>query len=793
MPRSTPPPWEGAGGEVNIKTMNIFKSYKRTRFFLWINIIGLSIGLAISIMLVLYIVDQFSFDKHFKNKDRIVKLLTKSESEGNKKPAYFSACLITAGTVLPDKVPGIEATAQICNNGSLEMTANDKRYGSLKTYMVNTEFFEVFSMTFLAGSPSSALASPSSMVITRRQAEIIFGGVEQAMNQPAIVSGTDYTVTAVVEELPMNTHFSFDLLANISSVPWLAGTIGIDFHTYYLIKEDASLEATRKAIEDEYTVLLKPWTGDSAIKASGVTEMLGDVYLKTKATYVLDKKSDVTLISVLSGLAILILILAITNFINLYISQGETRMNEIAIRKTNGGQIKDIVRQFFTEVSLIVLIAFVIGFILSALCIEYVLPLIDLRQLLSPLFIVSILALFIITVVCSAFYPAIYLSKFTPLEILGKRIKLSKRQLTAGIVIFQSILSIILLSFIVTIYKQTAYLKDLPLGYNPNQLVSVVDSQITYQRYDAIKEELLKLPIVQSVGVSHHIVGDGCSRQRIMPWGNKDGELSINEYRMMTGMPDMMGFELVEGRYWNESDPDSICLILLNEAAVKALGDETPLETVYEYRGETRVTGVVKDFIYGNPVDKIAPLMIARTPDPSVYNIRFNEGVTRLQAEEAILSVFRRFAPDYIMNPRWSIDLYNAKFSELKQYTRILITATAISIFIAMLGLLAIHLYSSIRRTKEIAIRRIHGAEKGSVFRLLSLDILKWIGIAAVIASPIAWYLIKEVLSNYANHISIDWTIFAWPIVVQCIIALLTTSGITLWVLSRNPAKSINN
>lgn len=769
--------------------MNIFKSYKRTKFFLWINIIGLSIGLAVSITLILYVVNQLSYDKHLENHERIIRLLTVLDKEGEK--TYYPINLFKAYTEVPDKVPGIEATALVFDNGEIELAINNKRFNGLRTLMVNPGFFQVFRLTFLEGTPATALSSPTSVVITRRQAEILFGGVDRAINQTVTFYESDFTVTAVVEELPKNTHFGFDVLANTQSVSWLEGAGGLEFHTYYLVREDASLQATREALEKEYTQILKPLAEGIGLEAHGETEMLSDVYLKSKALFSLGKGSNMTFIWVMTGLAFFILLLAVSNFINLFISQGEIRMNEIAIRKTSGAQIKDIVRQFFSEVTLIVLIAFVTGFILAIACITYFIPLIDINQLVSFPFILSVVLLFILTVVFSAFYPALYLSKFSPLEILGKRLKFSKRRLTAGIVIFQSVLSIVLLSFIVTIYAQTHYMKNLPLGYKPDQVLSVIASNEISQSLDAVTDELRKLPIVHSVAGSHHVMGGGWSGQTIAVWGGEEKPQGINEYRVATGFPELMQLELKEGRFWNEGDPDSLNLLLLNEAAVKMLGGESPLEKTFEYHGEARVTGVVKDFYYDNPALGIEPIVLRRISDPHTINIRFNEEVERRQAEEKVLAVLRQFDSEYLMTSHWSIDIYNRKFAEIQEFSTIILIATGLSLFIAMLGLLAIHLYSSVRRTKEIGIRRIHGAGKSLVFWQLSYNILLWIAIAAVIAIPIAWYFISDILSTYANHVPLNWMIFALPVVIQCVIALLTTSGVSLWVLSRNPVEAI--
>jgi len=252
-----------------------------------------------------------------------------------------------------------------------------------------------------------------------------------------------------------------------------------------------------------------------------------------------------------------------------------------------------------------------------------------------------------------------------------------------------------------------------------------------------------------------------------------------------------MELQLVEGRFWDENDPDSIRMLILNEAAVKMLGGESPLEKTYLYWGQAQVIGVVKDFYYDNPIEGIAPIALNRIFDGRNFNVRFHNTVSRVDAEAIVSNVIRHFEPDFVLNPMWNIDIYNSKFKGIETVTRIVLIASIISILITVLGLLAIHLYSVMRRTKEIAIRRINGATSSGLFSLLSFDILKWIAIAALIAVPLAYYILSNILSNYANHVSLDWTVFALPIVIQCIIALLATSGVTFWSLSHNPVESL--
>ena len=777
--------------------MNIINSYKRSRFFLWVNITGLAIGLAASILLILFVVNELSYDRHFAGYQRIVHLLTVSDANDNL--TYYPINLRTAYTELPQSVPGVEAAVQLYDLREPELISGHQRFQKVNAQLADPEFFKVFQMKFVQGNAETSFTAPNAAVLTRRFADIVFGSPDAAMNQPISVNGMSLVVSGVVEELPKNTSFNFDILGAMQALPWLNQAGGLEFPTYYLIKKEASLQTARTGIEDAYRTLVKSW-GEAvgSANAHGETESLSDVHLKSK---VLGAAGNMRFIYILTGLALFILILAVTNFINLFMTQGEMRMQEIGIRKSNGAQIGDIVRQFFTEVAMVVGFAFVIGLFLAVVCAPYFGSLIhkniDMIQLLNPLFILAAILLFVITVVLSAFYPALYLSRFSPLEILGKRIRFSKRRLTAGTVIFQSIIAIVLLSVILVLYKQSAYLQKLPLGYNPKNVMSVATGSIvnSMKTYQAVKQELLKHPEIKAVAGSDHIVGDGASGEVIAPLGApKEQNKPINEYRLMTGMPELMELKLVEGRFWQESDPDSIPFLILNEAAVKMLGGESPLEKNYNYNGEAKVIGVVKDFYYGDPASGIAPIALSNR----IYflrwlTIRFNENVNPIQARQLVLDVFHQFDPDFVISPVWSVDVYQNKFKEIKTLTLTVVIGSIISIFVAMLGLLAIHLYSSMRRTKEIGVRRVFGAEKMSVFLLLSMDVLKWIGIAALFAIPISVYIISEMLNNYTNHIHLDWTIFIFPILLQCVIAILTTSGVSLSVLSQNPVKSLKS
>ena len=769
---------------------DIFRSFKRSRLFTIINICGLTIGLAVAIMLILFILNELSFDKHFKDSDRIISLNTVMNLDGQK--SQISKCTRKAITDIPERVPGIEACIQIYQEGTVDVKYGKEIFQNLNTHDTDPQFFDVFEMKFLEGD-KTALSNPNGVVITSKYAKIIFGSADKAIDKKIMVDDAEYTIMAVVEELPKNTHFTFDILfKDKTEYP------SIEYSTFYKIAKGMSVDDVSRAIEKEYTkdikVFLESFSGD----AYGVTEKLTDIYLHTKSINTLGKKSQMSFVWLLSLVAILILLLAITNFVNLFIAQGETRSVEIGVRKANGADKKDIIKLFFSEIAITVLLAFILAFIVISLIIpqfsELIKREIELSQLLNPTFLFSITVLYILTVTLSASYPSFYLAKFNPLDILAKRMQFSKRKLAAIIVIFQSIVSIVLLSYIFVVTQQTIYLQSLPIGYNPKGVMTVYVNKKTYDNLSTIKQELRKIPSVIGISTAGHTFGRGGSGQGIKLL-NDEKTQSINEYRVEAGICEIMGLELVEGKFFAEDDPKNKESIVLNEAAVQMLGLNSPVVgMVVDYKGQNEIIGVVKDFRYGQPQDKVAPMVLSSAwGTSSVLYVKFNDNVNRNEAKDIVEKVFRKVDSEFMLSPTWNEDLYNDKFNDLKIQSKILFYAAILSVFISMLGLLAIHTFTIARRTKEIAIRRVNGASAGSLFITLSRDIFKWILMAGVVAIPLVYYISSNWLDNYANRITLSFELFAIPIILQLLIAIITTSGISLKVLSKNPVESLKS
>ena len=777
---------------------HLFRQIFRNKWLSVINIMGLSIGLAVSIMLLLFVTSELSFDRHFANYKRIVSLHTVwHKSTGIE---HLPINLRKAYSDIPNKVAGIEACTQIYRGGTVELIHKPNHFQGLELLYVDPEFFKVFQLTFIEGNPQTALTNPKTLVVTRPYANLIFGSVSAAMGKTVTVHDIEYTIDAVVEQLPANTHFSFGILADIKSAPWFEYMQGLEFFTFYLIDSKASVQDVRHSIEQTYTEILSlefsKWVN---AKCEGETEMLTDIYLFSKADFGLGKRSSIEFVLLLSGLAFIILLLAITNFMNLFLAQGETRMVEVGIRKANGAGMGNLIKQFFSEVSIITLIAFIVGLLLAVYFAPHFSTLIErdltLTQLNNSWFMVGAMAIFILTVVLSAGYPSFYLSSFHTLDVLAKRISFGKRRLTTIVIIFQSAVTIILISYVLVVNRQTVYMKNIPVGYDPQNVMMVSTNRTTALAYESLRQELQNFPEVREVGAASHTIGGGYSGQTISTPEDAENTQSINEYRIMPGLGELMKIELVEGRFFNENDPANAASVVLNQAAVKMLGIEPPYvgkEVLYKQR--STIIGVTKDFCYDDLGFKIMPLVFScYNPSPSLIYIRFNDGISRSAAAEVATTVFRKFDSEFVLNPRWSDDVYNEKFSAIQTRSTIILLSSLLSILIATLGLLAVQSFVTVRRTKEIGIRRVNGATKASIVVLLTFGIAKWIAVAGIIAIPVAYWFLTNWLSNYAEKISTGWFVFAVPIMIQCLIAAVVIFGVSYKVLSANPIESIKS
>ncbi|MGF1585789.1 MAG: ABC transporter permease [Bacteroidales bacterium] len=781
------------------KIKNLYSLAGRNKATLITNILGLSIGLATAILLMIFIFHEWSYDRNFSKADNIYRLHTiwkEAEAE-----SVNPINLRQTFTEIPQNVPGIETTVQIYRGGNIELIVNNIRYAGNRLLYVDSTFFSVFDFEVLEGSAEHALNDPNSVVLTRKTAVKIFGD-NPAVGQVMEMGNRSYTVSAVTADIPVNTHFTFDLLMPMNALDYLHQLGGLEFFTYYLFDPNADHHSTGNAICEANTeILTKRFSMFGNYKFSSEIEPLKRLHLFSNASYDLGPRGSINTVILVGAIAVLVMFLALTNFVNLFVIEGEQRAKEIGIKKVNGARRKDIIIQFFTETTFIVGISFVIGLVLATLLLPQFGDLMrrqfsgDIFQ--SPILIITLISVFILTVVFSGSYPALYLSRLKPAAILKPQAGRTGRKkivldLAGGL---QLVITLVLLTYLFGINNQIQYMKNLSPGFTPQGLVNIFNLNDNMKsQYPEIHDQLLNIPEVDGVAASFHTFGGGTSGQGIrLQESPSDNILSINEYRVQPGLCRLLELELKEGRFFDpELTTDRQCVII-NEAAEKMLGLPSAVgRSVVMFENPLEVIGVVKDFHYESAAREVQPLVMT-TYSGNINNIvvRLASHTDRLSAMEKIEHTLKSFDEDYIFTTSNTLDIYQNYYAGEERLGQIIRMGAAIAVIIVMMGIFMLVSQSISRRTKEIGIRKVLGGSTLKMLVLLYYSSLKWIAIASVIAMPVSYFMLDRWLQNYAVKASVNWWLFVQGIIIVLVLETIITIGQTWRVARRNPVESI--
>ena len=780
------------------KMKHHFRAASKNKATLATNIVGLSIGLATTILLVVFMLHEWSYDRHFENADNIYRLHSVWEESGHSSVEPIN--LRQAFTEIPQNVAGIDKAVQIFRGGSVELGYQNDRFAGNQLLYVDSTFFSIFDFHPIEGNLQQSLTNPNSMVLTESLASKIFGN-RQAVGQALQFEEKTYTVAAVIENVPLNTHFSFDFLMPMESLSYLEQLGGLEFFTYYLYAPEANAGEVSEAICIANSQLLKEQFSSFDFGFSSEIEALKQLHLYSASSYDLGPQGSIKTVLLIALIAFLVMFLALTNFINLFIIEGEQRAKEIGVRKVNGAGKAAIVKQFFAETSLIVSIAFLIGI---SLAIILLFPFGNLMQrsfslalLKSPLLIFSLFGIFIFTILLSGSYPSFYLSRFNPASILkpqsGKRGRKKRMMNFAGGL--QLVVTLFLLTFLFGVNKQTHYLKNLSPGFNPNGLVNIYNLNNNIKNhYPAIRDQLLKIPEISGVAASSHTIGGGVSGQGIRLVESSEDELqSINEYRIQPGLCRLLHLELKEGRFFDPERAGDRNGVILNESAVKMLGLSTTAgRQVVMFEEPMEIIGVVKDFRYESAANIVQPLVItAYSSDMWTIVVRIAGNTPLPAAMQKIEQTLKSFDSGYILNSRNTPDIYKNYYADEERLGQLTQLGAALAIVIVMMGIFMLVSQSIARRTKEIGIRKVLG---GSTFKMLSLiysNTLKWTVVASLIALPLSYFVLTKWLQNYAVKVSLGWELFLQGIAIILVLETLITIGQTWRAATRNPVESL--
>jgi putative ABC transport system permease protein len=774
-----------------------FRLLKRNPLLLYISIPGLGIGLCAFLLLTVYLKYEFSFDQHFQTKDRVLRLC--NTLHGEDQTSVLSISLRTAYTQLPSQVPEVEKAVQLLPEWNSAVKTEKGTFENLNLLYADPEFFDVFGIRLLQGNKSDALIGNNSIVLTTSTAMKFFG-TDDCIGKIVFFEKRQLAVSGVMKDIPKTTHFKSDILLPLQANESMVRQGSLEFRTYYLIRKGASIEKAGKNIAAANDNLMTVWKKRGSLnntRTETTTELLGGIHLHTKTQDDQVPRTNLSQLLIIIGIAFFIFIIALINFINMYLLHGEKRIAEIASRKIAGASRSELTLQFYCETGLIAVIALALGLGLGSIVQPFFVRMTGLplafNDMFTPFGIVLIAVILITLVLFSGAYPSFYLSGINMISgMKGKHNHIPNGSFSKLVVLIQFFITVLLICSLIIIRAQIKYMKDVPLGFRADNLIVVnnYSEQIAKNAW-SIKKELEKLPFIQQVGLSEHSMGGGCSGQDISLQNNVDVK-PINEYRVFPGFCEAMQLQVLEGKFFTENSSDDKSIVL-NKSAAQMLGLNFTEGVRVVYKGQpVEVKGIVKDFYFDGYAGKtIEPLVINRVSGWAWnFYLRMNNQFTA-DCKKQIASVFRQFDPENTMTFTPLSDIYEAKFENDENVYNMVSSGAYLAIILSFVGMLSLTIMNVARRTKEIGIRKVVGSSEKEIMKKLLGETLILVSIASVSAFGISYFLMKEWLSNFAERISLNFGYFLLSGFFAFAIVLLAVSWQSWKAATRNPVEAL--
>jgi putative ABC transport system permease protein len=772
----------------------------RHKSFSFINIGGLSIGIAACLLISLYVHYQLSFDAFHTKKDRIVRItnLMHTPENDNVNVALAPALLATA---LNHNYPEVELAVRFEPDAAV-MKVNDQLFKEDNVYKADANIFKVFTYKFAEGTPNQALSDPHSIVITETLAKKYFG-TGSAIGKNIICNKQPYHISAVLEDLPENSDLKISALLPVDyskTTTWLADDFSV--YTFVLFKQQPDIVAfenklariSRQNIQPE---LNKMGAVKYSLKFSA--ESLTDVHFsdgKLGDTI----KGDKQLVYIFSILSIVILIIALLNYINLSTARAAERAKEVGVRKVNGAIQSSLVGQFLFESFFVTLIALVIAIALTLITLPFLNSLLQIKISFwsSSLSFLVICGLVLASSLLTGLYPAFVLSAFSPITALKGNFKQAAKGLTMRkvITIMQFVIATVMIAGAFIMNKQINFVQHRSLGYNESQVLNIALPQdsVALLRVPAFNNSLKQMSQTKGTSVQSGlaIINSGQAKATTMVKSNGvKRELMTNYFSIDDKFVPLLNMQLISGRNFSEEmATDKKEGFIVNEAFVKQVGWKKPIgEAIEGFDHKGHVVGVVKDFHYSSMHSPIAPLiMVYTTLKPASVLVKISPNNLG-----PVKNAWQSYFPDYPFTYEFMDTAFNILYQKDVTSIKLFNYFTMLSIFLACLGLYGLAHLIATQRTKEIGIRKVLGAALNQLLVLLAKDFVKLIALAAVLAIPITWLVMNKWLSSYAYHITINWWLLVSPVFVILLISILVISYQTIKVAITNPVKSLKS
>ena len=796
----------------------------RNRGYAAINILGLALGLATSIFIFLYVFNELSFDRFHEKSDRIYKVWV-----SGKMPTGEMHDAVTAGPMaaaLLADYPEIEQVVRIKQEGGWLVRSGDRKFNETdRDFMfVDSTFFDVFSFNLLKGDPKRCLAEPRSIVLSEEYARKYFGNEDPVGRTLKIEQDTNVSViTGVMQDFPENSHFHCKMLGSMSTLPEnrdALSWVNQNFHTYIVLREGTDPEALEASLYDMVVKYVGPIVQQAMgidleqFEASGNSYgyrlmALKDLHLHSDLSDEIEPPGNPLYVYLFLGAAILILLIAGINFMNLATAQSSSRSREVGLRKVVGSRKPQLVSQFLTESVVLSLLALAVAVVLVYLLMPAYNNLIRMNlefNIFSHSWVLPLLILFAIFIgVLSGSYPAFVLASFKPSAVLtsNKSTGGGRGTLRKLLIVMQFTTTIIILLGTVVVNRQLNYMQKKDVGFDREGVLVIHRSDGLGQQIDAFKEEITAHSNVISAANTTHIPSGGY-------WGNahwlegrgNDDIYTIPMIRTSYDYDKVLGIELIEGRFFSRDMPTDSFAVVVNEAALKVLGIDDPLNTRFmqpSYVGNPveyyPIIGVMKDFNFESMQNEIRPLAIHFMPGnwEGKIVVRLGDG-NRRETIGFIQDKWESITSEQPFEYTWLDEEFGKMFDDERKTGQLLTIFSILSIIVTCLGLLGLISFATSQRTKEIGVRKIMGASIEVVMRLLARETALLLGIAASLSIP-AYFGVRAWLQKFAYHLHFQWGVYFLVLILVAVFvllfALLTVSFHSYRAATANPVESL--
>ncbi|WP_153800070.1 ABC transporter permease [Foetidibacter luteolus] len=793
-----------------------YRSFLKNKAFSLINILGLSIGISVCFIIMLFVQDELSFDRFNTKADRTYRIVFNASINGGK--INEANVMPPVAQALMNDYPEVEEATRLHVDGRPKVAYKDKSFKDAELAFVDANFFNVFTLPFIKGDAKTALLQPDAVVITKEQVHKFFGDEEPIGKVLIFNNNNPLKVTGVIDKVPANSHFHFDMFGSMATLDearqptWMAS----NFFTYLVLKKGFSY----KKLEAKLPGMVEKYMGPQIQQEMGlslaqfrtkgnelgfVLQPLTDIHFYSHSNFELGPSGDIRYIYIFSAVAFFMLLIACINFINLSTAGASKRAKEVGLRKVMGSGKPALIQQFLLESVLITCVALV----LSTVFVQMALPVfndlsgknLSLGFSFKPLAV--LLSLGLLVGLLAGIYPAFFLSSFKPITTLKGNLTAGKKSfgLRSSLVVFQFFISVSLITGTIVIYQQMNFIRSAKLGYDKEHLLVLNNSWALGKNEKYFKEQLLKDPRVINITVSgYKPAGPSFNNNSLAyPEGREDMMMKTLEYKIDEQYIPTLGMQMAAGRNFSATFPTDSLGMIINESAARAFGwgnNAVGKRIIREnsHRGKNvafTVVGVVKDFHFKSLHEAITPLLMVLQPESGIIVKVRAEHISDLLA--GIKTQWQKLTSEEPFSYAFMDELYNQTYAAEQKTGRILNIFTALTIIVACMGLFGLATYTAERRSKEIGIRKVLGASVAQVTTMLSGDFLKLVAIGCVIAFPLSYFVMHKWLQDFAYRIDMSWWMFLLAAAAAILIAVATVSFQAIKAALVNPVKSLRN